>query len=40
MTTSALPHSLAGGLPFRRFDRFNGQKGSQKIFQRKFRVTH
>ncbi len=32
MNPSALPHSLAGGLPFRRFERSKGQKGQEKFF--------
>jgi hypothetical protein len=32
MNTSALPHSRAGGLPFRRFERPEGQKGYEKLF--------
>jgi hypothetical protein len=32
MTPSALPHSLAGGRPFRRFGRPKGQKGQEKFF--------
>jgi hypothetical protein len=32
MNTSALPHSLASGLPFRRFERPKGQKGYEKRF--------
>jgi hypothetical protein len=30
MTTSALPHSLAGGLPFPRVERFKGKKRYEK----------
>ena len=32
MIPSALPHSLPGGLPFRRFERPKGQKGHEKFF--------
>jgi hypothetical protein len=32
MNTSALPHSLASGLPFRRFELPEGQKGREKFF--------
>ena len=32
MNTSAFPRSLAGGLPFRRFERPKGQKGHEKLF--------
>ena len=32
MDSSALPHSRAGGLPFRRFERLKGQKGHEKFF--------
>jgi hypothetical protein len=32
MNTSALPHSLAGGIPFRRFERPKGQKGHENFF--------
>jgi hypothetical protein len=32
MNTSALPHSLAGGPSFRRFERSKGQKGREKFF--------
>jgi hypothetical protein len=32
MNPSALPHGLAGGLPFHRFERSKGQKGYEKFF--------
>jgi hypothetical protein len=32
MNTSALPHSPAGGLPFRRFERSEGKKRREIIF--------
>jgi hypothetical protein len=32
MNNSALPHDLAGGLPFRRFGRSKGRKGHEKSF--------
>jgi hypothetical protein len=33
MNTSALPHSLAAGLPFRRFEHLKEQKGPEKFFR-------
>jgi hypothetical protein len=32
MNTSALRHRLAGGFPFRRFERPKEQKGHEKFF--------